>query len=149
MEDMMNRILGVTMIVLALVLAVAPVFTDCESHGRMLTTADGRSVSMKCHWTGIAEIAAAVPLGAAGIYALRGRRRETTRFAAIVGATSGATAVLLPTALIGTCMNPSMVCNLLMRPILLAAGILAITTSVALFAAAREPEMVAAQAVAL
>ena len=36
---------------------------------------------MKCHWTGIAEIAAAVPLGIAGIYALRSRRKETTRFA--------------------------------------------------------------------
>ena len=142
----MRAVLGVVMIVLALALAIAPVFTDCEAQGKMLTTADGRSVSMKCHWTGIAEIAAAIPLGIAGIYALLGRRRETMRFAAIIGAASGLTAILLPTVLIGTCGNPAMTCNLLMRPIVLASGILAIVASIALFFVAREPEVPAAAA---
>jgi len=136
------------MILLALVLAITPVFTDCESQGKMLTTADGRSVSMKCHWTGIAEIAAAIPLGIAGVYALRGRRKETTRFAGIVGAASGLTAILLPTVLIGTCGNAAMTCNLLMRPTLLASGILAVVASIALFVIAREPELPPAQAAA-
>jgi hypothetical protein len=136
----MNKVLGVVMILLALVLAIVPAFTDCESAGKMLTTADGRSVSMKCHWTGVAEVAAAIPLGIAGIYALRGRRKETMRFAAIVGAAAGATAILLPTALIGTCANAMMICNVLMRPILLASGILAIAASIALFFIARDPE---------
>lgn len=144
----MTKFLGVVMILMALVLAIAPIFTDCESHGKMLTTADGRSVSMKCHWTGIAEIAAAVPLGLAGIYALRSRRKETLRFAGLVGATSGLVAILLPTALIGTCMNASMICNLLMRPIILSAGIIAIVASVALIVLAREPELPTAQAAA-
>ena len=53
----MRKVLGVVMILMALTLAIAPIFTDCESAGKMLTTADGRSVSMKCHWAGIAEIA--------------------------------------------------------------------------------------------
>jgi hypothetical protein len=145
----MKTVLGAVMIVMALVLAIAPVFTDCESQGKMLTTADGRSVSMKCHWTGIAEIAAAIPLGIAGIYALRGRRKETTRFAGIVGAVSGLLAILLPTVLIGTCMNAAMNCNVVMRPILLAAGILAVVASVALFIIAREPEQPAAPAAAV
>ena len=39
----MKTVLGIVMIVSALVLAIAPVFTDCESPGKMLTTADGRS----------------------------------------------------------------------------------------------------------
>ena len=142
----MKTVLSVVTIGLALVLAIAPAFTDCESQGKMLTTADGRSVSMKCHWTGIAEIAAAIPLGIAGIYALLGRRRETTRFAAIIGAASGITAILLPAVLIGTCGNPAMICNVLMKPIVLAAGILAIAASIALFAIAREPERPAAVA---
>jgi hypothetical protein len=142
----MNRFLGTVMILMAVVLAVAPAFTDCESQGKMLTTADGRSVSMKCHWAGVAEVAAAVPLGIAGIYALLGRRKETTRFATIVGAASGLMAILLPTALIGTCGNTAMTCNLLMRPILLASGILTIVASVALFVIAREPELPAALA---
>lgn len=144
----MTKVLGAVMVLSALVLAIAPVFTDCESQGKMLTTADGRSVSMKCHWAGIAEIAAAVPLGIAGIYALRGRRRDSLRLAAIVGAASGLVAILIPVALIGTCMNPAMICNVLMRPILLAAGILAMTASVGLFFVAREAELpVAAAAV--
>jgi hypothetical protein len=144
----MNKFLGVAMILLAVTLAVAPVFTDCESAGKMLTTADGRSVSMKCHWAGVAEVAAAIPLALAGIFALRSRRKETTRFAGIVGAASGVMAILLPTLLIGVCANPMMICNLLMRPILLASGILAIVASVALFVTAREPEPPAVQAAA-
>jgi hypothetical protein len=118
-EEEMKTVLGVVMILLALVLAIAPAFTDCESQGKMLTTADGRSVSMKCHWTGVAEIAAA-----------------------------GAMAILLPTFMIGVCGNPMMTCNLLMRPVLLASGILAIVASIALFVIAREPELPAAQAAA-
>jgi hypothetical protein len=142
----MNKFLGVAMIVLALTLAIAPAFTDCQSHGKMLTTADGRSVSMKCHWAGVAEVAAAIPLGIAGIYALRSRRKETARLAGILGAVSGATAILIPTLLIGVCANPMMICNILMRPILLTAGTLAIAASIALFVLAREPEVPAAQA---
>jgi hypothetical protein len=144
----MRTVLGVGLILLALVLAIAPAFTDCESHGKTLATADGRSVSMKCHWTGIAEIAAAIPLGIAGLFTLRGRGRETKRLAAIVGGASGLMAILLPTVLIGTCMNPAMTCNLLMRPILLSSGILAVVATVALFVLAREPELPAVPVVA-
>ena len=144
----MTKFLGGVMILMALVLAIAPVFTDCESQGKMLTTADARTVSMKCHWAGVAEVAAAIPLALAGIYALRSRRKETLRFAGLVGATSGLVAILLPTALIGTCMNASMICNLLMRPILLASGIIAIVASIALIVLAREPELPTAQAAA-
>ena len=99
---------------------------------------------MKCHWTGVGEIAAAIPLAIAGIYALRGRRKETTRMAAIFGAASGLVAILLPTVLIGTCAKETMSCNLLMRPILLAAGILAVVVSGVLFLTAREREPKAA-----
>ncbi len=136
----MHKFFGAVMVLLALALAIAPIFTDCESHGKMLTTADGRSISMKCHWAGIAEIASAVPLGLAGIAALRARRKETLRFAGIVGAAAAAMALLIPTVLIGTCANPMMVCNLLMKPTLLASGILAIIASLALIVVAREPK---------
>jgi hypothetical protein len=144
----MSKFFAGVMVLMALVLAVAPVFTDCQSHGKLLTTADGRSVSMKCHWAGVAEVAAAVPLGLAGIYALRNRRKETTRFASLVGMTSGLVAILIPTVLIGTCANAGMICNVLMRPILLASGILAIVASMAVFVLAREPELPTAQAIA-
>lgn len=145
----MKTILGVTMVLMALVLAIAPAFTDCESHGKTLTTADGRSVSMKCHWAGIAEVAAALPLGVAGLSVLRRGRKETVRLAAIVGATAGVAALLLPTVLIGTCGSAMMICNLLMKPILLGSGILAIAASVALFFVARDPEPPMAPAAAV
>jgi len=144
-----SKVLGAVMVVAALVLAIAPVFTDCQSDGKWLTTANGKQVSMKCHWTGIAEIAAAIPLAIGGLYALLGgRRKETTRLAAIVGVASGAVAILLPTFLIGTCGSATMTCNLLMRPILLSAGIVAIVASTALFFVARDQEMPVAPAAA-
>ena len=134
----MVKVVGVLMIVLALVLAIVPGFTDCESQGKVLTTAQGKAVSMKCHWTGRAEIAAAIPLGLAGVFALVSRRRETKRFAAIVGAASGILAILFATTLIGTCASATMYCNLAMKPVILAAGILAIAVSAVLFVLARE-----------
>jgi hypothetical protein len=101
--------------------------------------ADGRTVPMKCHWAGIAAIGAAVPLGLAGIFALRGQRKETTRQAATIGVAAGAMGILFPTLLIGVCGNPTMICNMVMRPALIAAGTVAIAASIALFVAAREP----------
>ena len=144
----MNKFLGGVMILMALVLAVAPVFTDCQSQGKFLTTADGRNVSMKCHWAGIAEVAVAVPLFLAGIYTLRNRRKETTRFASLIGVSAGLMAILLPTVLIGTCANAMMYCNVVMRPILLASGIVTIAASIVQFVLAREPEPPAASAAA-
>ena len=135
----MNKVLAIVMIAMALTLAVAPVFSDCQSQGRALTLADGRTVAMKCHWAGIAAIGAAVPLALAGLYALlRKGRKEATRLAATVGVASGAMGILFPTLLIGVCANPSMMCNLVMRPTLIAAGTIAIAASIALFVSAQE-----------
>ncbi len=103
---------------------------------------------MKCHWAGVAEIAAAIPLGIAGVFAWRARRKETIYLAGLVGGASSVMALLLPTVLIGTCANESMFCNLLMRPILLFAGILATVASIGLFFVARGRELPVAQAVA-
>src|SRR5512147_1310989 len=108
----MNKVLGVVIILLAVVIAVVPAFTDCLSQGRSLTTADGRSIPMKCHWTGIAEIGVAVPLGLTGIFNLRKGRKNTSRILAAFGIASGALAILIPTTLIGVCANPDMICNM-------------------------------------
>lgn len=140
----MNRFLGVVMILMALTLAIAPVFSDCQSQGRALTLQDGRTVPMKCHWAGLAAIGAAVPLGVAGILALRRGRSEALRQTGIVGAFSGLTGILFPTLLIGVCGNPTMMCNMVMRPTLIAAGTLAMAAGIALFVMAREPGLKAA-----
>jgi hypothetical protein len=132
----MNKILGAAILVLALVIAIVPAFTDCQSQGRSLTTQDGRSVPMKCHWAGVAAIGAAVPLGLTGLFHMRKQRKDGARTLAVMGAASGALAILFPTVLIGVCANPDMICNLIMRPTMIAAGMLSIAASAFLFVSA-------------
>jgi predicted cobalt transporter CbtA len=144
----MNKFLGAVMILMALTMAIAPVFSDCQSQGKALTLENGRTVPMKCHWAGIAAIGAAVPLGLAGVFALRGGRKETMRQASLIGVASGALGILFPTLLIGVCGNPTMICNMVMRPILIAAGTVAIAASIALFVLAREAALPAVEVAA-
>src|SRR5512146_1232942 len=144
----MNKAMGAALIVLALVIAVVPAFTDCLSQGRALTTTDGKTVPMKCHWTGIAEIGIAVPMALTGIFTLRKQRKESARTLAVIGAASGLMAVLFPVALIGVCAMPTMICNMVMRPTLIAGGILAIAASVVIFLNARDPQANITQATA-
>jgi len=136
----MKKGLSAVIILLALLIAIVPALTDCQSQGRALTTKDGKTVPMKCHWTGIAEAGVAVPLGLMGIFNLRKQRKDTTRTLAVFGVAAGALAILFPTVLIGVCANPDMICNMIMRPTLIAAGTLSIIASAALFVTAREPQ---------
>ncbi len=137
----MNKGLGGLLVFLALVIAIVPVFTDCQSQGRSLTTADGKSVAMKCHWAGIAEIAVAVPLALTGIFNMRKQKKVSSRTNAVFGVAAGTLAILFPTLLIGVCANPDMICNMIMRPTLIAAGTLSIFTSVIIFVSARDPRV--------
>jgi hypothetical protein len=141
--------MGIGIILLALVIAIVPAFTDCQSQGRALTTEDGKTVPMKCHWTGIAELGVAIPLGLTGLFNLRkGRKDAAGRSLAVMGVASGILAILFPTFLIGVCANPDMICNLIMRPTLIAAGTLAIAASLVLFVNARDPRVQVAGAAA-
>lgn len=137
----MSKVMGGTIVLLALVIAIVPIFTDCQSQGRSLTTKDGKSVAMKCHWTGIAEIGIAIPLGLTGLFNLRKQRKDTTRTLSVMGMAAGALAILFPTVLIGVCANPDMICNLVMRPTLIAAGTLAIAASIVQYVKAQGPEL--------
>jgi hypothetical protein len=125
----MYKYLGILMLVLALVVGIVPVLTDCLAHGRQLETVDGMSVPMKCHWTAIAEMAAAVPLGLAGIFTATSRRRETRTTVSLFGMAACAFVLLIPTVLIGVCANPMMPCNMVEKPLLLFCGILASAAS--------------------
>ncbi len=139
----MNKILGVTLVVLALVMAVVPQFTDCQSQGRSLTLANGNTVAMKCHWTARGEIAVAAPLLVVGVMLAASRRKESQRNLSILGVGLGALAMLLPTYIIGVCANPMMVCNAVMQPTLLGIGGLAAAISlVGLVMAQRKKETV-------
>lgn len=125
----MNKTMGILMIVLALVIAIVPIFTDCLANGRSLKTADGRSVPMKCHWTALAEIGMAVPLAMVGVFNLTSKRKESLRNLNLMGLALGALVILFPTVLIGVCANPDMPCNLIEKPALLLSGILVMGAS--------------------
>lgn len=124
------RFLGVALIVLAIALAVVPQFTDCHSQGRMLTLQNGRTVDMKCHWTAMAALGLAIPLAGVGALLALNRRKDTSlRSLGVMGALLGAVAILLPTLLIGVCASNEMLCNSVMRPLMILIGTLAIVAA--------------------
>ena len=133
----MNKFLGIALIVLALAIAIVPIFTDCQSQGKSLTLANGNSIPMKCHWTGLAEIAAGVPLIAVGAMMVANRRKENLLNLGIMGSILGILVILLPTNLIGVCQS-AMLCNTAMKPALIVLGSLAIVASLATIVLARK-----------
>jgi hypothetical protein len=135
------KTVGSFLIVMALVVGAVPLFTDCQVQGNMMTLANGNTVPMKCHWTALGEMAMAVPLLAVGGLMAFNRQRETLRALSIVGVVLGIFIIMLPTQLIGVCMNPDMLCNMVMRPTLVFAGSLVTAASVVAFMIVRREEM--------
>jgi len=125
----MYKVLGVTLIVLALALAVVPRFTDCQSQGKAIELASGKTVPMKCHWTGVAEIGVAAPLLALGAMITVNRRKSSLMPLGIMGVVLGALAVSFPAGLIGVCQNPMMLCASVMKPVLITLGSVAAAVS--------------------
>jgi hypothetical protein len=117
------KAIGGIIVALALVIGIVPQFTDCLSQGGAIQLPNGTSIPMRCHWTRQAEVAVALPLGVVGVAMLASRRRSTLRALSVVAVSLGLAAVLLPAALIGVCSSAEMICNMVMRPTLLLAGI--------------------------
>jgi hypothetical protein len=128
------KVAAAIVVLLAIAIGVVPMFTDCQSAGRALTLADGRQIPMKCHWTGRAELGLSLPLLALGIMMGFSQRKEARRTLGVAGTTLGAVAILLPTELIGVCMNPDMPCVSTMKPALILMGALVIGISVVVVA---------------
>jgi hypothetical protein len=129
----MNKVLGITLIVLAIALAVVPHYTDCQSQGSLITLANGNTIPMKCHWTGIAEIGVAAPLIAVGgmVTAFRKKKQNLMTFG-VLGIVLAAVALSLPTFMIGTCAAPNHFCNTAMKPAILVLGSVAALASLGL-----------------
>ncbi len=146
------KVLAMMIVIAGLVIAVAPQYTNCEAQrGTIptatttvasttlspLTTMAGMQTSvaativpkMKCLWSARGALVVGISLAVAGALLFLARRKETRRALSIVGALLGLSAVLLPTTLIGTCVNDAMVCNTTMKPIMLVAGGLAVAAS--------------------
>ena len=123
------KIISGVLIVLALVAVIVPIFTDCQSQGRAIELPNGKTVPMKCHWTGIASMAIGITLALLGGLIFFSKRRETQRALSILGGVLGLFLVLMPTALIGVCASSDMLCNSVMRPTLIFTGIACIVAS--------------------
>lgn len=127
----MFKVFGVAFLAIALAIAIIPNFTDCNSQGKFITMQSGKTTDMKCHWTGKAEIAVAVPIFGIGALMTFNRRRQSLMNLSVMGIILGAFAVALPTnLLIGVCTTPGMICNSVMSPSLMALG--AVVTGVSL-----------------
>ena len=122
--------IGRILIVIAMAVIILPWFTECEAHGNRIALPNGKTIPMICHWTGRAELAVAGTLAAAGLLMLLEQRRETHRALSFTTAVLGTSVILLPTVLIGVCANEMMLCNMVMRPSLVMAGIFVIVASI-------------------
>lgn len=125
------KIIGAVLIVLALVVAIVPMFTDCQSQGRAIVLENGKTIPMKCHWSGVAELVVAVPLFVLGVMDIINRNPLVFRYLSILGIVLGIFIILIPTNLIGVCISPEMLCSSVMRPILILAGILVVVANLA------------------
>lgn len=123
------KVIAVILVVLALTIGIVPQFTDCQSQGKAITLANGKTIPMKCHWTAIAEIAVAVPLAMVGALLFVSKRKETKLVLSVLVGVLGAFALLMPTVLIGVCSS-GMLCEIVMSPILVLCGILVMVASV-------------------
>ncbi|MBN1369291.1 MAG: DUF4418 family protein [Dehalococcoidaceae bacterium] len=116
------RFLGVALVLLAVALAVIPQFTDCQSQGSMITLANGKVIPMKCHWTAMAQIALAVPIVLVGLAMAVRPRKMTSFWLGIFIMVLGLLPILTTTLLIGTCVTPTMYCNVAMKPVIFVLG---------------------------
>lgn len=105
-----------------------------ETSGEGATAGASTSVPyrmMKCFWSARAEIMTGVPLVVLGVLLLFARRKETIRVIGIMTLVLGVLTILIPTTVVGTCVNPAMVCNTEMKPTLLVAGGITVALGVA------------------
>ena len=123
------KIIGAVLVVLSLVVAIVPMFTDCQSQGRAIVLENGKTIPMKCHWSGVAELVLAVPLFVLGVMEIVNRNSLVNRYLSILGIVLGIFIILIPTNLIGVCVSPEMICSSVMRPILILCGILVVVAS--------------------
>lgn len=146
------KVLALLLVVAGLVIAIMPQSTNCEARGGTMPGDDsaeagaqlspattmvsmtvpvaaGVAPKMKCLWSARGALAVGASLAVAGGLLYFARRKETRRALGIVCALLATSTLLLPTSLIGTCGPDAAVCNTTMKPIMLAAGGVALAAS--------------------
>ncbi|MGA2317975.1 MAG: DUF4418 family protein [Thermodesulfobacteriota bacterium] len=119
------KIIAILLIVSGIATIFVPSFYTCTAQGKAIQLPSGKSIPMKCLWTARAEIGLGVLLLAVGVFLFISRKLESRRFLSLLALILGILIILFPTALIGVCTNPDMLCVVLMKPILLLIGAVA------------------------
>lgn len=130
---MTKKVLGIALVVVALLVAIVPFFTNCSAQGLFIQTMDGRQIDMKCFWTSRASIAVGIPLAIVGILVVVSKAKESRRLLGIIGAVLSIAVVALPTELIGVCKMDKLCLNV-MKPSLILLGVVGLALSAAVVA---------------
>jgi hypothetical protein len=125
----MKKISAIVVVALALVAAIAPQLLDCAAHGKVMTMM-GVTAPMKCYWTALGEVAVGLPLGMVGVAMFTQQRKQTWRALSVLGILLGAAMTLLP-IVVGVCGNADMLCNMVMKPLLILSGLVIMAISIA------------------
>jgi len=133
------RTIGILLIVVALAIAVVPVFNNCAYQGKAIALPNGKTVAMKCLWTSRAGLVVGASLGVVGLLLALSKRRETRMFLSIVAGVLSAFAALLPTSIIGVCAMNTL-CVTVLRPTMILAGLLGMALAIAAFVIALRSE---------
>lgn len=121
----MNKLLGIILVVLGLLLSILPNYTDCASHGVYMTVM-GKQLPMVCHWSARAEMVVGIPLIFVGVIMTFTHSKTGFLTLSVLGLVLGVLAITLPLYIIGTCSGPTMTCNTVMKPIILWFGSLVV-----------------------
>lgn len=120
----MNRkkmIFGAVLLILGALIAIGPqsIFPVCEFNPEK---------AMKCHWMGKSELGVGAVIAVLGLGSMLSPSAQLSRGLLAAGGLLGILTMLLPTKLIGVCMNVHMQCVTLTRPALLVLGAAAVLT---------------------
>ena len=109
-------VVGALLLVLGLLIAIGPqkIFPVCEFNPEK---------PMKCNWMGKAEIGVGAVVALIGVLQMAMDHAKVRMGLSMAAVPMGLLTLLLPTKLIGVCMNVHMRCVTLTRPALLMLGI--------------------------
>jgi|GEM_PF-1987059 len=115
MAFLTQRWRGLLVLLLGMAVVVSTLFLDtCADAGHYMTTASGMQVPMKCTWTERAILGIGGLVMVMGIIMLAAH--PVARYLSMPSAAAGILLLATPLWLIPTCGNPSMPCNLSLKP---------------------------------